>query len=126
MKTYELSCVFKVFHPFPRPHAFSRTYLGSGAFGAPRQVFGEAVVRLLSSLSHDERRQRVLVVDNDLEGSCGLKKAPFGAMYRVPKGLVSGGFGMVSVGFGCVCVCVFLFSFFCACFDMFFRVFSWL
>ena len=36
----------------------------------------ESVVRLLKGLSESERQQRVLVVDNDLEGSCGLKKAP--------------------------------------------------
>lgn len=49
-------------------------YLGAGKFGAPRQVFGESVSRIIGQLSSEERRQRVLVVDNDLEGSCGLKK----------------------------------------------------
>ena len=34
----------------------------------------ESVSRILGQLSSEERRQRVLVVDNDLEGSCGLKK----------------------------------------------------
>ena len=36
----------------------------------------ETVVRVLGHLgSDDERRSSVLVVDSDLEGSCGLKKA---------------------------------------------------
>ena len=33
------------------------------------------MTKLLGELSVEERRERVLVVDNDLEGSCGLKKA---------------------------------------------------
>ena len=31
--------------------------------------------RVLGQLTADERRARVMVVDSDLEGSCGLKKA---------------------------------------------------
>lgn len=51
------------------------TYLGSGAFGVPRQTFGEAVADVIGKLdSTEERRARVLCVDSDLEGSCGLKK----------------------------------------------------
>jgi len=51
------------------------TYLGAGKFGAPRQAFGEAVVKILGEFaSAEERRAKVLVVDSDLEGSCGLKK----------------------------------------------------
>ncbi|CAE7204305.1 TKT [Symbiodinium natans] len=54
------------------PH---QNFWGCGKFGAPRQVFGETVVRVLGHLgSDDERRSSVLVVDSDLEGSCGLKK----------------------------------------------------
>jgi len=53
------------------PH---ESYLGAGKFGAPRQVFGETVAHILGRLSAEERQRRVLVVDNDLEGSCGLKK----------------------------------------------------
>jgi len=50
-------------------------YLGVGAFDAPRQVFGDAVVSVLQQIpTAEERRQRVLVVDSDLEGSCGLAK----------------------------------------------------
>eukprot|EP00931_Biecheleriopsis_adriatica_P092304 TRINITY_DN6611_c0_g1_i6.p1 TRINITY_DN6611_c0_g1~~TRINITY_DN6611_c0_g1_i6.p1 ORF type:complete len:706 (+),score=153.76 TRINITY_DN6611_c0_g1_i6:87-2120(+) len=51
------------------------TYLGGGKFGAPRQAFGDAVANILGQLSSpEERRAKVLVVDSDLEGSCGLKK----------------------------------------------------
>jgi len=53
------------------PH---ESYLGAGKFGAPRQVFGETVAHILGRLPTEERQRRVLVVDNDLEGSCGLKK----------------------------------------------------
>lgn len=49
-------------------------YLGAGKFGAPRQVFGETVAHILGRLPAEERQRRVIVVDNDLEGSCGLKK----------------------------------------------------
>jgi len=51
------------------------TYLGSGKnFDANRNVFGDAVVAQLKDLSPEERKAQVLVVDSDLEGSCGLKK----------------------------------------------------
>ena len=51
------------------------TYLGSGnKSGSNRNVFGEAVVSMLSRMSEAERKQQVLCIDSDLEGSCGLKK----------------------------------------------------
>lgn len=51
------------------------TYLGSGnKQGSNRNVFGEAVVSVLSRMSEAERKERVLCIDSDLEGSCGLKK----------------------------------------------------
>ncbi|CAJ1422075.1 unnamed protein product [Effrenium voratum] len=46
----------------------------AGSFGAPRQVFGDAVASILTKMCPEERKRRVLVVDSDLEGSCGLKK----------------------------------------------------
>mmetsp|Transcript_82863 Transcript_82863/g.208759 ORF Transcript_82863/g.208759 Transcript_82863/m.208759 type:complete len:679 (+) Transcript_82863:63-2099(+) len=50
-------------------------YLGAGAFGAPRQIFGEAVSENLSRIqSAEERKRRIVVIDSDLEGSCGLGK----------------------------------------------------
>lgn len=50
------------------------TYLGSGSKqGSNRNVFGEAVVSVLSRMSEAERKEKVLCIDSDLEGSCGLK-----------------------------------------------------
>ncbi|MBD1995554.1 transketolase [Leptolyngbya sp. FACHB-541] len=50
------------------------TYLGSGdKQGSNRNVFGEAVVSVLSRMSEAERKEKVLCIDSDLEGSCGLK-----------------------------------------------------
>lgn len=63
----QLKQVRKTKDPYPK-------YLGAGAFGAPRQVFGETVNKIIGQLPADERRARVLVVDSDLEGSCGLQK----------------------------------------------------
>lgn len=51
------------------------TYLGSGKkLGSNRNVFGEAVVSVLSRMSEGQRKEKVLCIDSDLEGSCGLKK----------------------------------------------------
>ncbi|MGF1522191.1 MAG: transketolase C-terminal domain-containing protein [Leptolyngbyaceae cyanobacterium] len=53
----------------------SYQFLGSSEkLGSNRNVFGEAVVEVLGGMSEDERKQSVLVVDSDLEGSCGLKQ----------------------------------------------------
>merc|ERR1711988_1532381 len=54
------------------PHG---SYLGAGSFGSCRNEFGDAVVQVLGRLeSAEERRAKVVVIDSDLEGSCGLKK----------------------------------------------------
>ncbi|HEY9669573.1 MAG TPA: hypothetical protein V6C91_22355, partial [Coleofasciculaceae cyanobacterium] len=51
------------------------TFLGSGnKLGSKRNVFGEAVVSVLSRMSDAERKEKVLCIDSDLEGSCGLKQ----------------------------------------------------
>ncbi|MBE9029079.1 transketolase [filamentous cyanobacterium LEGE 11480] len=48
-------------------------YLGSSdKMGSNRNVFGEAMVEVLGSMSEADRKNNVLVVDSDLEGSCGL------------------------------------------------------
>ncbi len=48
-------------------------FLGaSSKMGSNRNVFGEAVVDVLKGMSETERKENVLVVDSDLEGSCGL------------------------------------------------------
>lgn len=44
----------------------------SDKMGSNRNLFGQVVVEILSKLSPQERKRRVLVVDSDLEGSCGL------------------------------------------------------
>ncbi|MDZ8240994.1 MAG: transketolase C-terminal domain-containing protein [Nostoc sp. ChiQUE01a] len=51
------------------------TFLGSSEkWDANRNVFGDAMVAVLSRLSEVERKENVRVIDSDLEGSCGLKK----------------------------------------------------
>jgi transketolase len=48
-------------------------FLGaSSKMGSNRNVFGEAVVEVLGAMSAADRKSNVLVVDSDLEGSCGL------------------------------------------------------
>jgi transketolase len=50
------------------------TYIGvSDKMGSNRNVFGEAVVSVLGKMSDAERKEKILCVDNDLEGSCGLQ-----------------------------------------------------
>ncbi len=51
------------------------TFMGSSEkVGSNRNVFGEAVVEVLGSMSEADRKNNVLVIDSDLEGSCGLKQ----------------------------------------------------
>jgi len=51
------------------------TFLGaSDKWGSNRNVFGDAVVGVLSGMDAAERKAKVLCIDSDLEGSCGLKK----------------------------------------------------
>ncbi|ELR97364.1 transketolase C-terminal domain-containing protein [Gloeocapsa sp. PCC 73106] len=51
------------------------TFLGaSDTMGSNRNVFGEAVVSILTTMTESERKDQVLCVDSDLEGSCGLKQ----------------------------------------------------
>ncbi len=48
-------------------------FLGaSSKMGSNRNVFGEAMVEVLNGMSAADRKKNVLVVDSDLEGSCGL------------------------------------------------------
>jgi transketolase N-terminal domain/subunit len=55
------------------PASVSYLYNGSSKQKtANRVVFGEAVVSVLEPLSTEEAKERVLVVDSDLEGSTGL------------------------------------------------------
>ncbi|MGK7888680.1 MAG: transketolase C-terminal domain-containing protein [Leptolyngbyaceae cyanobacterium] len=49
-------------------------FIGSSkTLGSNRNVFGQAVVEVLGKMSDEERKSKVLVVDSDLEGSCGLQ-----------------------------------------------------
>jgi transketolase len=51
------------------------SHRGSGTrMEANRNVFGEVMVEILGAMSPEDRKQRVLVVDSDLEGSCGLSQ----------------------------------------------------
>lgn len=51
------------------------TFLGSSdKQGSNRNVFGEAVVEVLGTMSEEDRKNKVLVIDSDLEGSCGLSQ----------------------------------------------------
>ena len=63
-------------------------FLGSSEkVGSNRNTFGEAVVEVLGSMSEADRKHNVLVVDSDLEGSCGL-----GQIRKAhPEVFVSGG-----------------------------------
>ncbi|TRU87260.1 MAG: transketolase [Microcystis novacekii Mn_MB_F_20050700_S1] len=77
-------------------------FLGSGdKWGSNRNVFGEAVVSLLGKMSEEERKAKVLVVDSDLEGSCGLKiihdKHP---EVFIPSGIMERGNLSAAAGFG--------------------------
>ncbi|MFQ4145718.1 transketolase C-terminal domain-containing protein [Chlorogloeopsis sp. ULAP02] len=78
------------------------TFLGSGSeWGANRNVFGEAVVAVLSRMSETERKQKVMVIDSDLEGSCGLKKIhdAYPEIF-VPSGIMERGNFSAAAGFG--------------------------
>lgn len=64
------------------------TYMGSTKeVGANRNIFGDTVVSVLESMSDQERKDKVLCIDNDLEGSCGLKQI----RQAYPDIFVSGG-----------------------------------
>ncbi len=64
------------------------TYLGSSTkMGSNRNVFGDTVVSILGSMSEGERKEKILCVDSDLEGSCGLKQI----RQAYPEIFISGG-----------------------------------
>ncbi|MGB3492193.1 MAG: transketolase C-terminal domain-containing protein [Elainellaceae cyanobacterium] len=66
----------------------SYKFIGSSdSVGSNRNVFGEAVVEVLGGMSEADRKSNVLVVDNDLEGSCGLTQI----RKAHPEVFVSGG-----------------------------------
>jgi len=64
------------------------TYLGSSSrMGSNRNVFGDTVVSILSRMGEAERQEKVLCVDSDLEGSCGLQQI----RQAYPEIFISGG-----------------------------------
>ncbi|HEY9877296.1 MAG TPA: transketolase C-terminal domain-containing protein [Leptolyngbyaceae cyanobacterium] len=64
------------------------TFLGSSEKqGSNRNVFGDAVVEVLGTMSEEDRKNKVLVVDSDLEGSCGLSQI----RKAYPEVFISGG-----------------------------------
>jgi len=65
-----------------------RTYLGSSAEKKNnRDEFGKLVCAMLEKMTPEERRSRVVVIDSDLEGSCGLHHI----RKSFPEVFVSGG-----------------------------------
>ncbi|MBD1876449.1 transketolase [Nodosilinea sp. FACHB-131] len=59
----------------------------SKVVGANRNVFGDAMVEVLGELDEMARKESVLVVDSDLEGSCGLAQI----RKAYPEIFISGG-----------------------------------
>ena len=63
-------------------------FLGvSDKVGSNRNVFGEAMAEILTGMDEMERKNSVLVVDSDLEGSCGLAQI----RKATPEIFISGG-----------------------------------
>lgn len=103
-------------------HPSSVAYLYSGSNTqkiANRVVFGEAVVKVLESLSKEEAKERVLVIDSDLEGSTGLsvihKARP---EVFLSSGIMERGNFSAAAGFGSVKGKVGVFSTFSAFLEM--------
>ncbi|MBD1910000.1 MULTISPECIES: transketolase C-terminal domain-containing protein [unclassified Leptolyngbya] len=77
-------------------------FLGiSDKWDSNRNVFGDAVVGILGKMSEEERKANVLVVDSDLEGSCGLKKIHDAhPEVFIPSGIMERGNLSAAAGFG--------------------------
>ncbi|HIK15249.1 MAG TPA: transketolase [Leptolyngbyaceae cyanobacterium M33_DOE_097] len=78
------------------------TFLGiSETWDSNRNVFGDAVVSILGKMSETERKESVLVIDSDLEGSCGLKKIHDAhPEVFIPSGIMERGNISAAAGFG--------------------------
>lgn len=77
-------------------------FIGSGTnWDSNRNVFGDAVVSVLDSMSKAERKANVLVIDSDLESSTGLNKI-HGAHPEVfiSSGIMERGNISAAAGFG--------------------------
>ncbi len=78
------------------------TYLGSGTNrGSNRNVFGQAVVSILDGMTADDRKAKVVCIDSDLEGSCGLNKihAAYPEIF-ISSGIMERGNISAAAGFG--------------------------
>ncbi len=78
------------------------TFIGSGSnWDSNRNVFGDAVVSVLDGMSEANRKANVLVIDSDLEGSCGLKKIHDAhPEVFIPSGIMERGNISAAAGFG--------------------------
>ena len=73
----------------------------SDELGSNRNVFGDAVVAVLGKMSDTERKEKVLFIDSDLEGSCGFKKIhdAYPDVF-IPSGIMERGNLSAAAGFG--------------------------
>lgn len=73
----------------------------SDKLGSNRNVFGDAVVAVLSKMSDAERKEKVIFIDSDLEGSCGFKKIhdAYPEVF-IPSGIMERGNLSAAAGFG--------------------------
>lgn len=78
------------------------SFMGIGEkWDSNRNVFGDAVVGMLGKMSEAERKASVLVIDSDLEGSCGLKKIHDAhPEVFIPSGIMERGNLSAAAGFG--------------------------
>jgi len=78
------------------------TFLGIGEkWDSNRNVFGDAVNLVLSKMSEADRKAKVVVIDSDLEGSCGLKKIHDAhPEVFIPSGIMERGNLSAAAGFG--------------------------
>ncbi|WP_416669250.1 transketolase C-terminal domain-containing protein [Egbenema bharatensis] len=78
------------------------SFMGAGdKWGSNRNVFGEAVVKILDGMSEADRKAKVMVIDSDLEGSCGLKKIHDAhPEIFIPSGIMERGNLSAAAGFG--------------------------
>ncbi|MGG6295890.1 transketolase C-terminal domain-containing protein [Leptolyngbya sp. AN02str] len=80
----------------------SYSFLGIGdKWDSNRNVFGDAVNGVLAGMSESDRKAKVLVIDSDLEGSCGLKKIhdAYPEVF-IPSGIMERGNISAAAGFG--------------------------
>ena len=77
-------------------------FLGSSdKWDANRNVFGDAAVAIMGRMSAEERKEKIRVVDSDLEGSCGLFKihAAYPEAF-ISSGIMERGNFSAAAGFG--------------------------